>query len=128
LGLTGPVPMRVDGDVKAGLLDLVAYAVDEGWSLRRACSLLEVNHPRVLGWLDRLSAGVGLEDGKPGPAQAVHALLDWERDEIIAVYDGWHTVDRSYRKLAHRGSREERVHASESTFWRVLSAEGLILP
>jgi hypothetical protein len=67
LGLTGPVPMRVDGDVKAGLLDVVAYAVDEGWSLRRACSLLQVNHPRVIGWLDRLNAGVGLTDRKPGP-------------------------------------------------------------
>lgn len=128
MGLTGPVPMRVDGDVKAGLLDLVAYAVDAGWSLRRACSLLEVNHPRVLGWLDRLDAGVGLDDRKSGPDQAVHALLDWEREAILAVYDDWHTVDRSYRKLAHRGSREERVHASESTFWRVLTAEGLILP
>ncbi len=128
MGLTGPVPMRVDGDVKAGLLDLVAYAVEEGWSLRRACSLLEVNHPRVLGWLDRLNAGIGLEDRKPGPDQAVHALMDWERAAILAVYDDWHTIDRSYRKLAHRGSREERVHASESTFWRVLTAEGLILP
>jgi putative transposase len=43
------------------------------------------------------------------------------------VYDAWHEVDRSYRKLAHRGSREHRVHASESTFWRVLTLEGLVL-
>lgn len=128
MGLTGPVPMRVDADVKAGLLDLVAYAVERGWSLRRACSVLEVTHPRVVGWLGRVDAGVGLTDRKPGPEQAVHALLDWERDAIIAVYDDWHTVDRSYRKLAHRGSRQDRVHASESTFWRVLSAEGLVLP
>jgi putative transposase len=108
LGLTGPVPRRVDGDVKAGLL--------------------EATHPRVLGWADRLHAGVGLADRKPGPDQAAHALLDWERDAIIAVYDAWHSIDRSYRKLAHRGSREDRVHASESTFWRVLTAEGLVLP
>jgi putative transposase len=127
LGLTGPVPTRVDGDVKAGLGDLVAHAVEHGWSLRRACRLLEVTHPRVLGWADRLTTGAGLDDRKPGPDQAPHALLDWERDEIIAVYDDWHTIDRSYRKLAHRGSREDRVHAWESTFWRVLRAEGLVL-
>jgi hypothetical protein len=59
-GLTGPVPRRVDGDVKAGLLDLVASAVEAGWSLRRACAVLEVNHSRVLGWHARLHAGAGL--------------------------------------------------------------------
>ncbi len=128
MGLTGLVPRRVDACVKAGLLDLVAYAVDEGWSLRRACGVLEVTHPRVISWVDRVHAGVGLDDRTPGPTQAPHALLDWEREEIIAVYDAWHQVDRSYRKLAHRGSREDRVHASEATFWRVLTGEGLILP
>lgn len=128
MGLTGPVPRRIDGDVKAGLLDLVASAVEAGWSLRRTCGLLEVGHSRVISWLARVDAGVGLDDATPGPTQAPHALLDWERDEILAVYDAWHEVDRSYRKLAHRGSREDRVHASESTFWRVLTAEGLVLP
>jgi hypothetical protein len=127
LGLTGAVP-RVDAEVKAGLLDLVDPAVGAGWSLRRACVLLEVNHVRVLAWRERLAAGVGLDDAAPGPTQAVHALLDRERDEIITVYDDWHEIDRSYRKLAHRGSREDRVHASESTFWRVLAVEGLVLP
>ncbi|MQB02292.1 MAG: hypothetical protein GEU78_19005 [Actinobacteria bacterium] len=110
----------MDGDVKAGVLDLVAYAVDEGWSLRRVCGVLEVTHPRVIFWLDRINSGAGLEDRIPGPTQAPHALLDWERDEIIAIYDTWHEIDRSYRKLAHRGSRQDRVHASESSFWRVL--------
>lgn len=82
----------------------------------------------MLGWLDRVASGAGLTDGTPGPTQALHALLDWERDEILAVYDDWHAIDRSYRKLAHRASREDRVHASESTFWRVLSVEGLTFP
>lgn len=128
MGLTGPVPRRIDGDVKAGLLDLVAVAVEAGWSLRRTCGLLEVGHSRVISWLARVDAGVGLDNATPGPTQAPHALLDWERDAILAVYDAWHEVDRSYRKLAHRGSREDRVHASESTFWRVLTLEGLVLP
>jgi putative transposase len=128
LGLTGPVPRRVDGDVKAGLLDLVGHAVAAGWSLRRTCAVLEVGHSRVLGWHARVDAGVSLDDQQPGPTQAPHALLDWERDAILAVYDTWHEVDRSYRKLAHRGSRQDLVHASESTFWRVLTVEGLVLP
>src|SRR5688572_12428225 len=37
LGLTaGPVPPRVDADVKAGLLALVDHATDAGWSTGRA--------------------------------------------------------------------------------------------
>ena len=128
MGLTGPVPRRVDAQVKAGLLDLVSHAVGAGWSLRRSCGLLQVGHSRVLDWMARVDTGLGLENARPGPTQATHALLDWERDEIIAIYDDWHAIDRSYRKLAHRGSREGRVHASESTFWRVLAVEGLVLP
>lgn len=118
----------MDADVKAGLVDLAAEAVAQGWSLRGACRVLEVNHARLARWRDRLAAGQSLVDADPGPVQAPHALLAWEREAILAVYDDWHEVDRSYRKLAHRGSREERVHASEPTFWRVLALEGLVLP
>lgn len=128
MGLTGPVPRRVDADVKAGLLGLVDDAVEQGWSLRAACRLLEVGHARVVRWRDRQAAGADLADATPGPVQAPHALLDCERDAILAIYDDWHHIDRSYRKLAHRGSREDRVHASQSSFWRVLAAEGLVLP
>ena len=127
--MAGPVPARVDAEVKAGLLDAVEHAVEQGgWSLRRACQLLEVNDVRLARWHDRREQGLPLDDGKPGPEQALHAILPWERDAILEVYDGWAEVDRSYRKLAHRGSRLEAVFASESTFWRVLQAEGLILP
>lgn len=127
--MAGPVPPRVDADVKAGLLDLVELAVGEGgWSLRRACGLLEVNDVRVARWRQRLAAGLGLDDARPGPEEALHAILGWEREAILAVYDQWAEVDRSYRKLAHRGSRLERVFASESTFYRVLREEGLTLP
>jgi transposase InsO family protein len=54
--------------------------------------------------------------------------LGWERQTIIDVFDEWGEIDRSHRKLAHRGSRLERVFVSESTVFRVLSAENLVLP
>jgi putative transposase len=51
LGLTaGLVPPRVDGDVKAGLLDLVDHAVERGWSARRARARLGLDHARYLHW------------------------------------------------------------------------------
>jgi len=129
LGLTaGLVPPRLDASVKAGLLDLIDHAATVGsWSLRRSASVLGLDHVRVLRWqaravLDRLT------DAKPGPAEAAHALLDWERDAVVKLAEQWAGVDRSHRKLAHRGSRLDLVHVSESTVLRVLIAAGVHLP
>jgi putative transposase len=129
LGLTaGPVPPRVDADVKAGLLDLVEHARGVGgWSSRRAAVTLGLDHTRLIRWSVR--AGLGrLADAKPGPDVPVHALLDWERDAVVKVAEEWGEVDRSHRKLAHRGSRLGVVHVSESTVLRVLEAAGMRLP
>jgi hypothetical protein len=68
-----------------------------------------------------------LEDRAPGGV-AVHALTPGEVAEILAVTEQWGIVDRSHRKLAHRGSYLGRVWVSPSTFRRVLAAHGLVLP
>ena len=96
MGLTaGPVPPRVDGRVKAGLLTLVAHAQSEGgWSLRKASATLGLEHVRVLRWLDRAAAD-RLLDAKPGPMVPLHALLDWERAAIVKVAQEWGEIDRS---------------------------------
>jgi putative transposase len=129
LGLTaGLVPPRVDAHVKAGLLALVEHAVAVGgWSARRAAATLGVDHTRLLRWTARAAVG-RLDDAKPGPEVALHALLDWERDAVIKVAEEWGAIDRSHRKLAHRGSRLGIVHVSESTVLRVLDAAGMCLP
>jgi putative transposase len=129
LGLTtGLVPSRVDAPVKAGLLELVAHAHEQaGWSLRQSASMLGVEHTRLLRWATRAGQD-RLDDAKPGSDVAVHSLLDWEREAILELAEAWGEIDRSHRKLAHRGSRLERVHVSESTVWRVLVAAGVILP
>jgi putative transposase len=99
----------VGATVKAGLLDLVDAAVEQGWTRRRAAALL------------------GLDDDTPGGAP-VHGLLPVEREAIVWLHEHWGGVDKSHRKLAHRGSRLDLVHVSESTVWRVLKAENLLLP
>ena len=130
MGLSaGPVPPRVDARVKAGLLDLIDHAAREGgWSLRRSAATLGVDHARVLRWQARAAAGESLENAKPGPDVPLHALLDWERAAIVTLAEDWGEIDRSHRKLAHRGSRLGIVHVSESTILRVLIAEGIRLP
>lgn len=118
----------MDADVKAGLLALVEHGVTAGqWSSRRAAATVGLDHTRLLRWTVR--AGLGrLADAKPGPHVPVHALLDWEREAIVKVAEEWGEVDRSHRKLAHRGSRLGVVHLSESTVLRVLEAAGMRLP
>ena len=127
MGLSaGPVPVRVGGDVKAGLLELVEHATDAGWSRRRAALLLGVDLDRIARWLARREIG-RLDDDTPGGGP-VHGLLDWERAAVGALHGTWGEVDRSHRKLAHRGSRLGLVHVSESSVRRVLADQGLILP
>ncbi len=130
MGLSaGPVPMRVTAEVKAGLLELIGHATEVGgWSRRRACRLLDLDEDRAASWQRRRAAG-GLEalrDQLPGGG-AVHGLLERERDAILGLFEAWGEIDRSHRKLAHRGSRLGVVHVSESTVRRVLAGHGLHL-
>jgi putative transposase len=110
---------------KAALLDLVAEAVDAGWSFRAAWRYLDLGEVRAYRWLERRAAGE-LADWAPG-GNSMHGLLDDEIAEIVAIYHEWGEVDRSHRKLAHRGSYLERVWVSPASVRRVLAAHGLSL-
>jgi len=125
LGLSGPVPRRVDAATKAGLLRLIDRATRAGWEHRRACAYLELSEGRAWRWYERREAG-RLEDHRSG-GSAVHGLLADERDAIVALFDAWGEIDRSHRKLAHRGSYEGLVWVSPATVRRVLAANGLVL-
>lgn len=61
----------------------------------------------------------GLVMPDPG-GPPVHAILSGERDAILGRFDSWALIDKSHRTFAHRGSRLEVVHVSESTVLRVL--------
>src|SRR5215211_3406306 len=125
LGLSGRVPPRVDAATKSGLLDLLEQACGQGWTVRGACQVLQVSELRVYRWLGRRAAGE-LEDQAPG-GSPMHGLLDWEVAEIIGLFAEWGEVDRSHRKLAHRGSYLERVWVSPASVRRVLARQGLRL-
>ena len=66
-----------------------------------------------------------LGDGKPG--SPVHGLRPEEITAILDLFEAWGEVDRSHRKLAHRGSYIGRVWVSPATVRRVLAAHGLHL-
>jgi putative transposase len=126
LGLSGRVPPRVDQATKAGLLALLEQATGAGWTFRAACGVLELGEVRAFRWLGRRAAGE-LEDQAPG-GSPMHGLLEEEVAEIVRLFEEWGEVDRSHRKLAHRGSYLERVWVSPASVRRVLEREGLRLP
>jgi putative transposase len=103
---------------KTALLGLLDQAVDEGWTLRRACHALELGELRAHRWIARRAIGQ-LVDKIPG-GSPMHGLLDEEVSEILALFDQWGETDRSHRKLAHRGSYLGRVWVSPSSVRRVL--------
>ncbi len=114
----------MDAATKATLLDLLDRATAAGWGHRSTCRELELGEVRAYRWAERRADG-GLADARPG--QAMHGLLDDEVAEVVALYHEWGDVDRSHRKLAHRGSYLERVWVSPSSVRRVLAAQGLAL-
>ncbi len=124
MGLSGRVPGRVDAATKTVLIGLVDGAVAGGWSVAGACRYLELSQRRLQRWRRRVDSGIGLDDHAPG-GNPVHGLTPGEEDEIVAVFDVWAEVDRSHRKLAHRGSWLGRFWADPSTVRRVLERRDL---
>jgi transposase len=110
---------------KTGLLVLLEQARQLGWTMRSTCQVLEVSELPIYRWLGRRAAGE-LADQAPGGGP-MHGLLDWAVAEIVRLSAEWGEVDRSHRKLAHRGSYLERVWVSPASVRRVLEREGLRL-
>lgn len=78
-------------------------------------------------WRWRQRRAEGTLDDRLAGGQAMHGLLASEEQAIVELFDRWGLVDRSHRKLAHRGSYESVVWVSPSTVMRVLAAHDLIL-
>jgi transposase InsO family protein len=103
---------------------LIDRAVAGGRDHRRACGYLELDEGRAWRWRRRRDAGC-LADGKLG--SAVHGLRPEEVGAIVDLFERWGEIDRSQRKLAHRGSYLGLVWVSPATVRRVLAAHGLVL-
>ena len=127
LGLFGPVPARVSAETKLELVGLIDGAVRDGWAHRRACEVLDLADVRAHRWRQRLRDTGSLEDRDPGGG-AVHGLLSWEEAEILDLIEEWGQIDRSHRKIAHRGSRLGVVFVSPSTVLRVALKHKVQLP
>jgi transposase InsO family protein len=117
----------VSAETKLELLGLIDRAVADGWAHARACRVLGLADVRAHRWRQRLREIGSVEDGDPGGG-AVHGLLAWEEQAILELIEQWGWVDRSHRKLAHRGSYTETVFVSPSTVLRVALKHQVVLP
>jgi hypothetical protein len=91
--LSGRVPRRVDAATKAGLLDLIDWAIKDGWTHRAACQSLELPERRAWRWRTRRAVDRLID--RPAGGHPVHGLLDWEQTEILKLFDEWSETDRS---------------------------------
>jgi transposase InsO family protein len=117
----------VSAETKLELMGLVDGAVQAGWAHIRACRVLQVEDVRVHRWRARLIETGSLDD-RPPVGNAVHRILDWEEQAILDLIEQWGPVDRSHRKLAHRGSYTDTVFVSPSTLLRVALKHRVELP
>ena len=117
----------MSAEIKLELLGLIDQAVADGWAHTRACRVLDLPDSRAHHWRQRLREAGRLEDGRPGGG-AVHGLLAWEEQAILDLIETWGWVDRSHRKLAHRGSYTGVVFVSPSTVLRVALKHRVVLP
>ena len=117
----------MSAQTKLELLGLIDGAVADGWPHAGACRVLELVDERAHRWRARLRETGTLEDRGPGGG-AVHGLLGWEEQAILDLIETWGWVDRSHRKLAHRGSYTGTVFVSPSTVLRVALKNRVQLP
>jgi putative transposase len=117
----------VSAETKLELLGLIDAATGAGWPHLRVCGVLELADVRAHRWRARLREAGTLEDRLP-VGNVVHRLLAWEEQAILDVIEQWGPVDRSHRKLAHRGSYTGAVFVSPSTLLRVALRHQVQLP
>jgi putative transposase len=117
----------LSAETKLELLGLVDQAVLNGWAHTRACRVLDIADVRVHRWRRRLHEHGTLED-RPPVGNAVHRILLEEERAILELIEEWAWVDRSHRKLAHRGSYIGKVFVSPSTLLRVALKHRIELP
>jgi len=117
----------VSAGTKLELLGLIDGAVKDGWAHTQACRVLDLADVRAHRWRQRLRETGSLDDGRP-VGDAVHRLLESEEQAILDLIERWGPVDRSHRKLAHRGSYTATVFVSPSTLLRVALKHQVRLP
>jgi len=99
---------------------MLTKAKTEGVSNRRSCGLLMIQRRRVTRWQRRQRCGISLQNGRPGPAQALNRLLPVEQEQVLALARQTEYADLSHRQLTVLAWEQQIVWVSFSTVYRLL--------
>ena len=123
----GPIAKRwLQEPTKLEILTVIETSRQQGVSVRRSCSILVIEHRRIVRWQQRARRGQGLTDLTPGPKEPWHRMLPEEIDQIVAMARSQEYVDLSHRILAVTAWDKGLFQASFSTVYRVLKEQNLM--
>ena len=120
----GPIAGQwLNEQTKLEILTGIETAQNQGVSARRSCSLLAIQHRRIVRWQQRAAQGQGLSNLTPGPKAALYRVLPEEIDQIVVMARSQEYVDLSHRILAVTAWDKGLFQASFSTVYRVLKEQ-----
>ena len=123
----GPIADQwIKEQTKVEILTVIETSQQQGVSVRRSCSLLAIQHRRIVRWQERARQGQGLANLTPGPTEALHRVLPEEIDQIVMMARSQEYVDLSHRILAVTAWDKGLFQASFSTVYRVLKEQNLM--
>ena len=123
----GPIAKQwIQEQTKLEILAVIKSSQQQGVSVRRSCSILSIEHRRIIRWQHRARHGLGLTDLSPGPKEPLHRILPEEIDQIVAMAKSQEYVDLSHRIMAVTAWDKGLFQASFSTVYRVLKERNLM--
>lgn len=108
-------------DVKLEILNLIEEGKKQGKKEQDICQLLKISDRRIRDWKKKDN----LEDKKHGPKHPPHSLLPKEKEAIEEMVLNNEYADDSHRLLAVKALDQNIVHASASSFYRLMRSKGL---
>jgi len=111
---------------KLEILTVIETSQQQGVSARRSCSLLMIEHRRVVRWQQQTRQGQPLVNLIPGPKDPLHRVLPAEIEQIVTLAQSQEYVDLSHRILAVTAWDQDLFQASFSTVYRVLKVRNLM--
>ena len=123
----GPIADQwLDEETKLEILALMKTSQHQGVSVRRSCSLLDIEHRRIVRWQQRVGQGLSLANRTPGPSEPLHRVLPEEVAQIVTMAKSQAYADLSHRILAVTACDKGLFQASFSTVYRVLKQRDLM--
>ncbi len=112
-----PDPQRVE------MMTMLAEAIGAGARLARACEVIALSERTLQRWKNDAANGVG--DGRPQRVQAPKNRLSAdERGRVLSVANSTEFGHLPPSQIVPRLADQGRYIACESTFYRILKAEG----